>query len=99
MIRHIVTFKLAAESAEQRAEQAAWIAAQLESLIPLIPEIQSLSMGIDVNVTPGNADVVLVSEFADHAALDTYQVHPDHVRVSSGIKPLVAVRAAIDYEV
>jgi hypothetical protein len=98
MIRHIVTFKLAADSDDLRASQAAWIASQLESLVPLIPEIVALTMVLDVNVTPANADVALIADYEDHAALDRYQVHPDHVRVSSSIKPLLAARSAIDFE-
>ncbi|MEA9984747.1 Dabb family protein [Subtercola sp. RTI3] len=97
MIRHIVTFTLLADTDALRHTQAAWIAAQLESLVPLIPEIVALSVYPDVQQTPANADVVLVSDFADHAALDRYQSHPDHVRVSAGIRELVASRAAIDF--
>jgi hypothetical protein len=99
MIRHIVAFTLAAETAEERAANSAFIASQLESLVPLISEIVSLSVVTDVGVTPGNSHVALIADYADHGALDRYQVHPDHVRVSGSIKPLLASRAAIDFEV
>ncbi|GAA1001129.1 Dabb family protein [Subtercola frigoramans] len=99
MIRHIVTFSLSAESAEKRAEQAAWAGEQLISLVPLIPQILALSIVHDVRHEAGNADFALIADYADQAALDAYQVHPDHVRVSSSIKPLVATRLAIDFDV
>ncbi|RFA08045.1 hypothetical protein B7R54_01545 [Subtercola boreus] len=99
MIRHIVTFTLAEPSPEKRAEQAAFISSQLRSLVGVIPEIISLEVVVDVEKTPGNAHVALISDYADQAALARYQVHPDHVRVSSSIKPFFAGRAAIDFEV
>ncbi|MDF2444393.1 MAG: hypothetical protein JWR01_2596 [Subtercola sp.] len=99
MIRHIVTFTLADPSPEKRAEQAAFITAQLGSLVGVVPEIIALEVVTDVNATPGNAHVALISDYEDQAALERYQVHPDHVRVSSSIKPFFAGRAAIDFVV
>ncbi|MEF2975602.1 Dabb family protein [Subtercola sp. YIM 133946] len=99
MIRHIVTFTLAADSVEQRAEQAAFITRELLSLVGVIDDVESMQVVTDVNVTPGNAHVALIADYADHAALDRYQVHPDHVRVSGSIRPLLASRVAIDFEV
>ncbi|CAN5266042.1 Dabb family protein [soil metagenome] len=99
MIRHIVTFKLADESGGTRASQAIWAAGQLTSLVPLIPEIISLTVVHDVHHDAGNSDFALIADFADQAALDAYQAHPDHVRVTSTIRPLVASRLAVDFEV
>lgn len=99
MIRHIVTFTLADPSPEKRAEQAAFVASQLQSLVGVVPELLALSVVNDVDATPGNAHVALIADYADQAALDRYQVHPDHVRVSASIKPLFSGRAAIDFEV
>lgn len=99
MIRHIVTFTLADPSPAKRAEQAALIASQLGSLVGLVPEILSLEVVTDVGATAGNAHLALISSYDDQAALDRYQQHPDHVRVSSSIKPFLAGRAAIDFQV
>ena len=99
MIRHIATFTLAEQSPEKRVEQAEFIAAQLGSLVGVVPEILSLEVVTDVGATPGNAHVALISDYDDQAALERYQIHPDHVRVSDSIKPLFAGRAAIDFEV
>ena len=99
MIRHIVTFTLADPSAAARAEQAAFVASQLTSLVGVVPEIISLQVVTDVALTPGNAHVALIADYEDQAALDRYQAHPDHVRVSASIKPFFAGRAAIDFEV
>ncbi|RFA16848.1 hypothetical protein B7R21_01690 [Subtercola boreus] len=99
MIRHIVTFTLADPSPEKRAEQASFVASQLRSLVGVVSEIIALDVVTDVHATPGNAHVALISDYEDQAALERYQVHPDHVRVSSSIKPLFSGRAAIDFEV
>ncbi|RFA23638.1 Dabb family protein [Subtercola boreus] len=99
MIRHIVTFTLAATSPEERREHADFVASQLTSLVGLVPEVLSLEVVHDVEQTAGNAHVALIADYDDQAALDRYQANPDHVRVSTSIKPLFSGRAAIDFEV
>ncbi|MCU1530255.1 MAG: stress responsive alpha-beta barrel protein, partial [Frondihabitans sp.] len=38
------------------------------------------------------------ADFADFAALDAYQNHPDHLEVAALVRTFVTERAAIDYE-
>ena len=97
-IRHIVTWKLGAPSVEQKAEDATRIREELTALVPQLNDIiDSLEVGIDLHDTPGNWDVVLVSEFADAANLQAYQVHPAHQAAAAVIRTLVVERSAIDY--
>jgi hypothetical protein len=41
---------------------------------------------------------VLYSEFADKAALDAYQHHPDHVAIKPFIGAVRLERQCVDYE-
>ena len=50
--------------------------------------------------TPGldaTSDVVLVSDFADQAALDAYQVHPVHQEVKKFVVAVAESRQCVDY--
>ena len=97
-IRHIVTWKLAAEDAETRAEQTAEIARRLEALVEVIPDIQTLQVGANVVYPETNWDVVLIADYEDAAALERYQVHPAHKEAAAYIRSVVAERSAVDFE-
>jgi hypothetical protein len=100
MIKHIVFFGLADEAeGKTKAENAAYIKAELENLKNLIPEIQMIEVGINHQDAPaGNHDIVLYSEFKTMADLNTYQVHPEHKRVAAYIGKVRTTRACVDYE-
>lgn len=100
MIKHIVFFSLA-ENAEgkAKAENAAIIKKELESLKNLIPEIKAIEVGINSPDAPqGNYDIALYSEFNNFADLDTYQEHPEHKKVAAYIGKVKTGRACVDYE-
>jgi Stress responsive A/B Barrel Domain len=44
-------------------------------------------------------DVVLVSEFADSAALRAYATHPEHLRVREELGDLRIARYQVDYTI
>lgn len=97
MLRHIITWKLAAEDISAKLENSETIAAALQGLVPLIPEIRSLTVASNVVSLGANWDLVLVADYDDEAALRTYIDHPEHQRVVGIIRPLVAQRAAVDF--
>ncbi|HEV7955896.1 MAG: Dabb family protein [Microbacteriaceae bacterium] len=97
MLRHIISWKLAAEDPATRSEYAATIAEALQSLVPLIPEIRSLRVAENAVPLPTNWDLVLVADYDDEAALRAYIDHPEHQRVAGIIRPLVSERAAVDF--
>jgi len=99
MIRHVVSWKLNGADAAARAEQAATITATLTALPALIPEILALQVGTNVAYPDSNWDVVLIADYESLAGLEAYQVHPDHVAATHVIKPLVASRSNVDFDV
>ena len=99
MIRHIVSWKLKAVEPSARAQAAAEIAEALEGLIPVIPEIMALSVSRDVSANEKNHHVVLVADFASLDDLETYLVHPTHIRAAGVVGARVSARACVDVEV
>lgn len=99
MIRHIVTWKLKAEDEAAKAIAAAEIATALEGLVSYIPEIISLKVARNIAYSDKNFDVVLVAEYATLEDLETYQVHPEHIKAAGVVGARVSARASIDFEI
>lgn len=98
MVKHIVMYKLKpfAEGEDKKAN-AIKIKKKLESLQNVVPGAFKIEVGINYN--PGGYDVVLYSEFNDHDALETYQIHPEHIRVKEFVHSVIESRVVADYMV
>lgn len=99
MIRHIVAFRLAADDAATRTEQAAEAARRLNALYGVVPTLRTMSAGANTLYPGENWDLVLVADFDDEAGLDAYQVHPAHQEVVAYIGSIRSDRVAVDVEV
>ncbi len=97
MIRHIVSWRLAADDAGQRAADAEGIRQRLEGLRGVV-RAERIVVGVDLGATEGNWHVVLDSDFATADDLAAYQVHPAHVEAAAFIRSVVAARSCVDYE-
>ena len=96
MIRNVVLLTLHETATD--ADRSAIIEA-LHTLPQRIPEIQQYSAGTDLGLAEGNVDVVAVGDFADQAGYETYRDHDAHHEViATYIKPVLAARSAIQYE-
>lgn len=98
MIRHIVSWTLQADSAEQRAAAVEGMRSRLEPLVGVIPGLHSLVVRADIGRVEANWDVVLVSEHDDAAALEAYQAHPAHVEAGAFVRSVVRDKSCVDYE-
>lgn len=98
-IRHVVSWKLAADDAAERAEQAAEVARRLTALAGVVPGMLSISAGANTVLPASNWDVALVADFVSTEALDAYQQHPAHVEAAGYIRSVVQDRVAVDFEV
>jgi hypothetical protein len=96
MVKHIVMYKLKpnAEGADKKTN-AIIMKKKLENLQNVIPGAFKLEVGINYN--PAGYDVVLYSEFNDQDALDTYQMHPEHLRVKEFVHSVISQRVVADY--
>lgn len=97
MIRHVVIWKMAAADAATRAAHAAEVARLLEGLVGVVPAIRSLSVGTNVAVPETNADVAVVIDVDDLAALEAYQTHPAHQEVVGYVRSVTGARLAVDF--
>jgi Stress responsive A/B Barrel Domain len=91
-IRHLVMWKL------WDAADAPRFKAELDSCAALVPGMLAFDVVLRQDGLEGNVDVLLDSTFADRAALDAYQNHPQHKLVSSRIGRLRETRNVLDYE-
>jgi hypothetical protein len=99
MIKHIVMWKLKA-SAEgaSREQNAKRLKTELEGLKNKIPLILQIEVGINLLPSEAAYDVALYSEFANEKDLDSYQKHPDHIRIADFVAKIREARAVVDYK-
>lgn len=96
-IRHVVTWKLASDDAQERRTQADEVARRLNALEGVVPELLSITAGANMAYPDANWDVTLVADFASIDDLERYQVHPAHEEVVSYVRSIVASRVAVDF--
>ncbi|MET4783462.1 Dabb family protein [Glaciihabitans sp. UYNi722] len=97
MIKHIVSWKIAAEDADTRSEHATQIVAKLQSLVGVVPSIRALSVGSTVVDGPNHWDLGLIVDFDDEAGLQAYQDNPDHRAVAAFIRSVISQQATVDF--
>ncbi|MFC4062675.1 Dabb family protein [Planomonospora corallina] len=97
MFRHVV---LLAWTPDATDEQKAAVLTALGTLPGAIPQIRSYAFGADAGVSPGNHDLAIVADFDDAEDYAVYRDHPVHQAViAERIKPILASRAAVQFEV
>ncbi|SFM25957.1 Dabb family protein [Methanolobus profundi] len=98
MLKHIVMWKLK-DNAEGNTniKNALFMKEMLETLKDVIPEIEMIEVGLNVNSSAAAYDVVLYSEFKDEEALKTYQDHPEHLKVAEFVGKINEDRVVVDY--
>ena len=100
MIRHVVMWKFK-DAAEGRTkeENMNYVKEHLLALLPIIPELKRMEVGIDVSHTDMSYDMMLLTEFESLDALHTYKVHPEHVKVSEYVAKVKTARVVADCEI
>ncbi len=99
MIRHIVLFKFLEEAdGRGREENLRLTAEKLRALQGVVPTLLRSEIHIGAEgAAASNADLVLISDFADLESLNEYIHHPAHVAVGTFMRPLRESRTCIDY--
>jgi hypothetical protein len=100
MVKHVVFFRLAdMAEGKTKLENAQIIKQGLLSLLDKVPVLRSEKVGINIpNATKTDYDICLECEFDTWADVDTYQNHPEHLKVAGYIAKCRTARAAVDYE-
>ncbi|MGJ4914583.1 Dabb family protein [Bradyrhizobium sp. HKCCYLRH2060] len=98
-IRHIVMWRLRAETAAERAAARLKVKTLFEGLKGRIDGLTHIEVGLDVSDVDYACDVVLFSEFASSAALHAYASHPEHLRVREELGDIRIGRFQVDYPI
>ena len=97
-LRHVVTWKVAGETDDERESVKIQFRERLLSLPPQIDVIRSFEVGLNDAGAADNFDVVLISEFDDEDALQQYIQHPVHQEVVRFVRANTVGRSGVDYE-
>ncbi|SHK59548.1 Stress responsive A/B Barrel Domain [Pseudonocardia thermophila] len=94
MITHVVLFRFRPD-ARRHLESAR---AALASLDGQVPELRSISVGVNVLASDRAYDLGLVAQFDDLDALAAYRAHPAHRAVAATVDDHCTSTISVDYE-
>lgn len=94
MLTHIVLFKLKDRSAANVARAAE----VLRSMQGTVPNLRALEVGTNVLESDRAYDIALLTRFDSLAAMEEYQVHPNHVKVIEYMRGVMETSVSVDYE-
>ena len=97
MIKHIVMWKMAGDTKEDRRKAAEFLRSRFEGLRGEVPGLLHLEVGLDHSSVVYACDVGLYTEFESQAALDDYATHPAHLRVKGELGQMRIARFQVDY--
>ncbi|WP_116995479.1 Dabb family protein [Desertimonas flava] len=95
-IAYVVTFSFTPEVEEHDVDTAA---RELRTIAGRHEGVLLYHCGRDLALAPGTADFAIVAIFASTDALSAYQSDPEHVAVVARLKPAVAARSAVQFEI
>jgi hypothetical protein len=97
MLRHIILLRWTPEATEDQKKAAE---AGFHALPGAIAQIRGLTCGPDLGLSTGAHDFAAVLDFDDADGWRAYQGHPAHHRlVGDLVKPILAERAAVQFDV
>ncbi|MEV6162064.1 Dabb family protein [Streptomyces sp. NPDC052052] len=91
MLTHVVLMRFADPDDAPEARR------RLAELAPLVPEIRSIDLGLDVVGTAVSYHLCMITRHDDEAGLSAYQNHPRHLELASWLRPRLADRAVVDH--
>ncbi len=93
--RHVVMFRWADDAPADRRDAAV---EALRHLGEEVADLGTLSVGVDAGLAEGNADVVVVADFASREDYLAYAQDPRHQKVvQEFVRPVIAERVALQY--
>lgn len=95
-LRHIALFRWQDGTT---SEQIARVEEALGILPGAICALDAYTFGPDLGIGPDTFDFAVVADVADEAAFVAYRDHPDHQAALAVIRPLLADRAAVQFQV
>ena len=100
MIKHIVMWQMKENALEKSGRENAKIMQEMLTALPAkIGLAQKLEITSNIFQADPKCDIILYSEFASQKDLQTYAVHPEHVKCLEFIKQVVDKRSVVDFEI
>ncbi|MBE0513348.1 Dabb family protein [Sulfurimonas sp.] len=94
MIVHIVMFKFKEENKESNIKE---VVSRLNALVGLIPELNSMEVGVNFTDSERAFDLSLYSTFETKEDLASYAIHPEHLKAVELIKSVTSESKVVDY--
>jgi hypothetical protein len=94
MLTHVVLFKFKPNTTEEDIQK---LAEGLGGLPYVIEEIKEYRFGTDIIHSERSYDFALISSFDDLAAMQSYQVRPEHQKVLAHVKSITSSVVAVDF--
>ena len=96
MICHFVLVRLKQDVSRQQEDE---LVLNAERVLGAIPAVRNLRIGRGLGVkSERNHPVAILMEFEDEAALESYQIHPEHQRfVKEILGPIQDEKRVYDY--
>lgn len=100
MVKHVIIWDIDNEklAPADRNDYLAKLKSVLEGLKGKIDGLLEIKV-ITEKLNSSNGDFMLDSLFESQAALDAYQVHPEHVKAAGLVRAVVSSRKCMDYTV
>lgn len=95
MLRHIVMVRFHDRATVQETSEK--LKQMLMALEHSVDSLKKMEVGINLNTRPAAFDVVLTADFDDEEGLNSYRVHPEHVKVLDFLKETMEKSAVVDY--
>ena len=97
MFRHVVLFTWKEGTTREQQQR---VADELRRLPGVIGQIRGYQVGLDAGLAPGNYQFAVVADFGTVDDYLVYRDHPVHrAIIAEHIQPLIASRAAVQYEI
>lgn len=94
MVVHIVMFKFKEENKEANIQA---VVVRLNALVALVPSLKSMEVGVNFTNSDRAFDLSLYSTFETKEDLQTYAIHPEHLKVVELIKSVTLESKVVDY--
>ena len=99
MIRHVIMWKFVDEfDGMDKNGIMSEIEKKFAHLKAVIPEIKAMSVERDILRSERSFDMIYITEFESLESLETYRVHPEHVKVAKFIGAVRTAQAVTDTE-
>jgi len=96
MVKHVVMWNIKEGLNRDNVRQE--FKRRIESLVDAVPTLQSAEAGMNYNPSPAGRDLCLYTTFNTKDDLNSYQIHPAHVKVKDYIVSVTTDAVVADYE-